>query len=141
MRFTHPRRSLKSMQPRENQSALLSYAVPFCRTSGAMYPWVPLGRRKGTRSYQSTPTLQNSNSSAKRLRCHLLNNSNCKQRGGDNGDSTQHDSWNKTTFPVLIPISIGMNINKLQYEINMKTCKLWSRRGNLNHVSLPALQL
>lgn len=41
---THPRRSLKSIQPRENQSALLSYGVPFCNTSGAMYPWVPLGR-------------------------------------------------------------------------------------------------
>lgn len=27
--FTHPLRSLKSMQPNENQSALLSYAVPF----------------------------------------------------------------------------------------------------------------
>lgn len=40
---THPRSSLKSMQPRENQSALLSYATPFCSTSGAMYPWVPLG--------------------------------------------------------------------------------------------------
>lgn len=32
----YPRRSLKSMQPKENQSALLSYAVPFWRTSGAM---------------------------------------------------------------------------------------------------------
>lgn len=33
---SYPRRSLKSMQPKENQSALLSYAVPFWRTSGAM---------------------------------------------------------------------------------------------------------
>lgn len=33
---THPRSSLKSMQPSENQSALLSYATPFCSTSGAM---------------------------------------------------------------------------------------------------------
>lgn len=32
----YPRRSLKSMQPKENQSALLSYAVPFWRTSGAI---------------------------------------------------------------------------------------------------------
>lgn len=32
----YPRRSLNSMQPSENQSALLSYAVPFCRTSGAI---------------------------------------------------------------------------------------------------------
>lgn len=37
------------MQPSENQSALLSYATPFCSTSGAMYPWVPLwGHRAGS---------------------------------------------------------------------------------------------
>ena len=30
------------MQPNENQSALESYACPFIRTSGAMYPCVPL---------------------------------------------------------------------------------------------------
>lgn len=35
-RSSYPLRSLKSMQPKENQSALLSYAVPFWRTSGAM---------------------------------------------------------------------------------------------------------
>ena len=43
------------MQPRENQSALLSYAVPFCSTSGAMYPWVPLGGRQGVRIIRTCP--------------------------------------------------------------------------------------
>lgn len=42
LEVSYPLRSLKSIHPRENQSALLSYAVPFCSTSGAMYPWVPL---------------------------------------------------------------------------------------------------
>lgn len=50
------------MQPRENQSALLSYAVPFCSTSGAMYPWVPLGEERARR-YQNTSTSHGTNHS------------------------------------------------------------------------------
>lgn len=39
---TYPTSSLNNIHPSENQSAHESYASPFLRTSGAMYPCVPL---------------------------------------------------------------------------------------------------
>lgn len=41
---THPLRSLKDAAQGEPVGTAVE-AVPFCRT-GAMYPWVPLGRRR-----------------------------------------------------------------------------------------------
>lgn len=46
-----PFKSLYSIQPKENQSALESYAVPFESTSGAIYPCVPLLQNRNLKHY------------------------------------------------------------------------------------------
>lgn len=109
------------MQPRENQSALLSYAVPFCSTSGAMYPWVPLGRRQYSCSYQNMPTLYNINSLSRasgiiRLMATAVNKGQGTTCFHINMIHPTPDE--ETTFSVLI--TGGININKLPYEINTK---------------------
>ena len=38
--------SLYNIQPKLNQSALESYGVPLDKTSGAMYPCVPLRKKR-----------------------------------------------------------------------------------------------
>ena len=57
-----PLSSLYNMQPKLNQSALESYAVPFDNTSGAMYPCVPLTTSTTTTTIPSDIQLTNNNS-------------------------------------------------------------------------------
>lgn len=83
-----------------------------------MYPWVPLRRRKGTCGYQRVPA-DKLFPARPEVRAPFIKQQQDKQGGGDTGASIKYGLANTQWENDISFVKIGMNINKLSYEINV----------------------
>lgn len=83
-----------------------------------MYPWVPLGRRKGTCGYQHVPA-DKLFPARPEVRAPFIKQQQDKQGGGDIGASIKYGLANTQWENDISFVKIGMNINELPYEINV----------------------